>query len=70
MDKFEKEEMEAKKNKITSIKINWYDRLTKQTMAREKKPRIIRNKLKEKRIRDICRLFEKEERKKRSIMKE
>ena len=70
MDKFEKEEMEAKKNKITSIKINWYDRLTKQTMAREKKPQIIRNKLKEKRIRDICRLFEKEERKKRSIMKE
>ena len=42
MDKFEEEEMEAKKIKITSIKINWYDRLTKQTMAREKKPQIIR----------------------------
>ena len=42
MDKFEEEEMGAKKTKITSIKINWYDRLTKQTMAREKKPQIIR----------------------------
>ena len=43
-------------------------------MVREKKPKIIRDKLKDKVIRDICALFEtkevKRERKKRSIMKE
>ena len=68
--KFEEEEME----KIRPIKKNWYDRLIKQTIAREKKPQIIRSKSKEKIIRDIWRRFEmkeeKEESKKRSIMKE
>ena len=43
MDKFE-EEMK----KIRPIKKNWYDRLIKQTMAMEKKPIVIIDKLKEK----------------------
>ena len=43
MDKFEKE-----MKKIRPIKKNWYDRLIKQTMAMEKKPIVIIDKLKEK----------------------
>ena len=56
--KFEKEEM--KKMKPIKKK-KWYDRLIKQTMAREKKPKIIRDKLKDKIIRDIWTLFETDE---------
>ena len=56
MDKFE-EEMK----KIRPIKKNWYDRLIKQTMAMEKKPIVIIDKLKDKIIRDIWTLFETEE---------
>ena len=59
MDKFE-EEMK----KIRPIKKNWYDRLIKQTMAMEKKPIVIIDKLKDKIIRDIWTLFETEEKKK------
>ena len=59
MDKFE-EEMK----KIRPIKKNWYDRLSKQTMAMEKKPIVIIDKLKDKIIRDIWTLFETEEKKK------
>ena len=59
MDKFE-EEM----RKIRPIKKNWYDRLIKQTMAMEKKPIVIIDKLKDKIIRDIWTLFETEEKKK------
>ena len=59
MDKF-KEEMK----KIRPIKKNWYDRLIKQTMAMEKKPIVIIDKLKDKIIRDIWTLFETEEKKK------
>ena len=49
-------------------------RSVKQTMAREKKKKIIRDKLKDKMINDNWTVFEteqeKEDRKKRSIMKE
>ena len=66
MDKFEVQEIK----KTSSIKKNWYDRLIKQTMAREMKPKLIRDKFKDKISRDIIwALFEtekeKEERKKK-----
>ena len=66
MDKFEVQEIK----KTSSIKKNWYDRLIKQTMAREMKPKLIRDKSKDKISRDIIwALFEtekeKEERKKK-----
>ena len=59
MDRFEKQEVK----KIRPIKKNWYDLLIKQTMVREKKPKIIRDKLKDKIIRDFSTLFETEEQK-------
>ena len=69
MDKFEEQEMK----KIRTIKKKWYEWLIKQSMTREKKPKVIRDKLKDKITRDIWTLFEtekeKEERKKRSIMR-
>ena len=40
MDKFEEQEMK----KIRPIIKKWYDRLIKETMVREKKPKIITNK--------------------------
>ena len=69
MDKFEEQEMK----KIRPIKRNWFDRLIKQNLM-GKKPKIIRDKLKDNIINDIWTLFEteeeKEDRKKRSKMKE
>ena len=69
MDKFEEQEMK----KIRTIKKKWYEWLIKQSMTREKKPKVIRDKLKDKITRDVWTLFEtekeKEERKKRSIMR-
>ena len=69
MDKFEEQEMK----KIRPIKRNWFDRLIKQNVM-GKKPKGIRDKLKDKIINDIWALFEteeeKEDRKIRSIMKE
>ena len=59
MDKFEEQEMK----KTRPIKENWYDHLIKQTMAREKKPKILRNKLKDNIARDIWTLLETEEEK-------
>ena len=56
MDKFEEQEMK----KIRPIKKNWYDWLIKRTMAREKKPKIIRDKLKDKIITNIWTIFETE----------
>ena len=54
--------MKKKKwRKWGQLKKKWYDRLIKQTMAREKKPKIIRDKLKDKIIRDIWTLFETDE---------
>ena len=62
MDKFEKQEMK----KIRRIIRKWFDRLI-NTNVMGKKPEIIRDKLKDKIIRDISRLFgtKKEERKKK-----
>ena len=57
MDKFEEQEMK----KIRPIKKNWYDRLLKQTVVKGKKLIIIRDKLKDKTIRDIWTLFETED---------
>ena len=69
IDKFEGQEMK----KIRPIKINWFDRLIKQNVI-GKKPKIIRDKLKDKMIHDIWTLFEaekeKEDRKKRTKMKD
>ena len=60
--------------KIRSIKKNQYDQLIKQTMPRERKGKVVRDKLKDKTINDISILFEtkeeKQERKERGIMKE
>ena len=56
-DRFEEQEVK----KIRPIKKNCYDLLIKQTMVREKKPKIIRDKLKDKIIRDFSTLFETEE---------
>ena len=60
--------------KIRSIKKNYYDQLIKQTMPRERKGKVVRDKLKDKTINDISILFEtkeeKQERKERGIMKE
>ena len=61
MDKFEEE-----RKKIRPIKKNWYDRLIKLTMAMEKKPIAIIDKLKDKISRDIWTLFETEEEKKKT----
>ena len=67
MDKFEEPEM----NKIIPIK-NWFDQLIRQNVMR-KKPRIVRDKLKDKIINDIWRLIdtekEKAERKRRNKRK-
>ena len=49
IDKFEEHEIK----KIRPIKKNLYDRLIKQTIARKKKPKIIRDKLKDKIVRGI-----------------
>ena len=57
MNKFEKQEMK----KIMPIKKNWFDRLIKQSLM-GKKPKIIRDKLKEK-ISNIWTFFETEEEK-------
>ena len=69
LDKFEEQEMK----KIGQIKRNWFDRLIKESVMR-KKSKIIRDKLKDKTINDIWALFEREEekedRKKRSKMRE
>ena len=54
MENFEEQEMK----KIRPIKKNWYDWLIKETMVREKKPKIIRDKLRNEIIRDIWALFE------------
>ena len=60
MDKPEEHEMK----KITPIIRNWFDRLIKQSVMGKKK-KIIGDKLKEKKVNDIWRLFatEKEDRK-------
>ena len=63
VDKFEEQEMKKIRPKT------WYGRLIKQTMVREKKPKIIRDKLKDKIIRDIWTLFETEEKKGRKKKK-
>ena len=56
--------------KIRTIKKNWYDWLIKQTVAREKKPKIIRDKLTDQIVRDIWTLIEtKEEKEKRKKKK-
>ena len=69
MDKFEEQEMK----KIRPIKRNWFDRLIKRNVM-GKKPKIIRDKLKDKIVNDIWTLFEtegeKEDRKKKSKTKE
>ena len=57
MDNFEEQIM----RKVRQIKKNWFGPLTKQTMVREKKPKILGDKLKDKIIRDIWTLFETEE---------
>ena len=44
MDKFEEQEI----NKMRPIKKTWYDRFIKQTLVREKNPKIIRDKLEDK----------------------
>ena len=61
MDRFEEQEM----NKIRTIIRKWFDRLVNKNVMR-KKPKIIRNKLKDEIINDIWTLFEtkNEERKK------
>ena len=61
--------------KIRTIKKNWYDWLIKQTVAREKKPKIIRDKLTDQIVRDIWTLIETKEekekrKKKRNAMKD
>ena len=48
---------------VRPIKKNWFGPLIKQTMVREKKPKILGDKLKDKIIRDIWTLFETEEEK-------
>ena len=53
MDKGEEQELK----KIRPITRNWFDRLIKQN-AMEKKPKIIRDKLKDRIINDIWILFE------------
>ena len=58
MDKFEEQEMK----KIRPIKRNWFARLSKQNLM-GKKPKIIRDKLKDNIINDIW-TFETEEKKK------
>ena len=69
MDKFEEQEMK----KIRPIKRNWFDRLIKRNVM-GKKPKIIKDKLKDKIVNDIWTLFEteeeKEDRKKKSKTKE
>ena len=69
MDKFEEQEMK----KIRPIKRNWFDWLIKQNVM-GKKPKILRDKLKDKITNDIWTLFaaeeEKEDGKKRTKLKE
>ena len=69
MDKFEEQEMK----KIRPIKRNWFDWLIKQIVM-GKKPKILRDKLKDKITNDIWTLFEaeeeKEDGKKRTKLKE
>ena len=69
MDKFKEQEMK----KIRPIKKTCYDLLIKQTMVGKKKPKIIRDILKDKIIRDTWTLLEteeeKEERKKEALWK-
>ena len=59
MDNFEEKIM----RKVRPIKKNWFGSLIKQTMVREKKPKILGDKSKDKTIRDIWTLFETEEEK-------
>ena len=59
MDNFEEKIM----TKVRPIKKNWFGSLIKQTMVREKKPKILGDKSKDKTIRDIWTLFETEEEK-------
>ena len=54
--------------KIRPIIRNWFDRSIKQSVM-EKKPKIISDKLKDKIINDICRLFDSEKEKKERKMK-
>ena len=49
--------------KVRPIIRNWFDQLIKQSVM-EKKPEIISDKLKDKTINDICRLFDSEKEKK------
>ena len=58
MEKFEEQEMK----KIRPIKRNWFDRLIKQNVT-GKKPKIIRDKLKDKTVNNIWTLFETEQEK-------
>ena len=58
MDKFEEQEMK----KIRPIKRNWFHRLIKQNAMR-KKPKLTRDKLKDKIINDTWTLFETKEEK-------
>ena len=58
LDKFEEQKMK----KIRPIKRNWFDPLIKQNVM-GKKPKIIRDKLKDKIINDIWTLFETEDEK-------
>ena len=55
MDKFEEQELK----KIRPIIRNWFDRLIKQSVM-GKKPKIIRDKLKDRIINDIWRHFDTE----------
>ena len=56
--------------KIRPIKKNWFDQLIKQAVVTGKKPKLNSDKSKYKIIRDIWILFQTEERKKRSKMKQ
>ena len=58
LDKFEEKEMKT----IRAIKRNWFDWLIKQSVM-GKKPKIIRDKLKDEIINDIWTLFETEKEK-------
>ena len=58
IDKFQEQEIK----KIRSVIKNWFDRLIKQNM-RENKPKITRDKLKNKTINGIWTLFETEKEK-------
>ena len=53
MDKFEEQDMK----KIRPTKKNWYDPFIKRTMVKEKKPKTIRDKLKDDEISSISHYF-------------